>query len=249
MSFNKFLLSVSAAALLAGPAFADGGPVPEPAPPPPPPPPAEEESAPPPPPPAPAVYDWTGVYAGVQIGYAFGDADHTFIPPGAPPGDSSPDGILGGAHIGYQVQGGSWVYGIEGDFDYTDVNGEFVDTTGATSSGSTDINYQGTLRFRLGHAADRLLIYATGGAAFADVDYGGGPAPLPPCCGFTRTTFGWTAGGGGEYAFTDSLSARLEYRYTDYEPETDSLTPLFPGTKMEVDMALHTIYAGLTYHF
>lgn len=250
MSLKKFLLSISAAALLAGPALADGGPVPETPPPPPPPP---EEEPPPPPPPPPSVYDWTGAYMGVQIGYAWGSADHVFDF-AAPSDDSSPDGVLGGGHIGYQVQGGSWVYGIEGDFDYTGVDGEFINLSGATSSGTTDINYQGTLRFRLGNASDRLLVYATGGAAFADVDYGGGPGdpffgPAPFCCGFSKTAFGWTAGGGGEYAFADDVSGRIEYRYTDYGPENGNMVPDFPEVKMEVDMSLHTVYAGLTYHF
>lgn len=245
MSLNKFLISVSTAAMLASTAFADGGPVPEP-PPPPPPPPEEEPAAPPPPPPAPSAYDWTGVYLGVQIGYAWGDAEHTFDI--QTPGDSDPDGILGGFHIGYQTQGGAWVYGIEGDFDYTDVDGDFNNPGELGSSGSTDINYQGTLRFRLGHAADRLLVYATGGAAFADVDYGGGFSNSL-CCGFTKTTFGWTVGGGGEYAFTDALSGRVEYRYTDYGPERDALRPDLDNIDMTVDMSLHTVYAGLSYHF
>lgn len=250
MSLNKFLLTVSTAALLAGPALADGGPMAEPPPPPPPPPPAEEPA---PPPPAYSSHDWTGAYIGVQFGYAWGTADHTFAN-FAPSGDSEPEGFLGGVHVGLQRQDGSFVYGLEGDFDYMDVDGEFIDFSGAGSSGAAEFDYQGTLRLRLGYAVDLALLYITGGAAFAHVDYAGGPsgppdAPGPFCCGFSDTTLGWIVGGGGEYAFTDSLSARVEYRYTDYQSKNAGLPPLYPGVEMTVDMSSHTVYGGLSLHF
>jgi len=47
--------------------------------------------------------DWSGIYAGAQVGYAFGDADHRFSN-GAPAGDSDPEGMLGGVHAGVLLQ-------------------------------------------------------------------------------------------------------------------------------------------------
>ncbi|MGH8498727.1 MAG: outer membrane protein [Methylococcales bacterium] len=191
-------------------------------------------------------YDWSGLYIGGQVGYAWGNADHDFSN-GAPSDDSSPDGFLGGAHIGYLHQMDLLVLGLEVDVEGTDINGSFNNTTGGTSSGSTDINVQGSARARLGLAMDRWLPYITGGVAIADVDYGGGPAG-GPCCGYSKTSVGYTIGGGLEYAFTDSFSARVEYRFTDFGKESGGLSPTFPTVNMPVDLETHAVRFGISFH-
>lgn len=193
------------------------------------------------------VHDWSGLYAGVQVGYAFGDAKHTFSN-GAPSDDSEPEGVLGGAHLGVLLQSNQLVFGLEGDIELTDIDGSFNNTSGATSSGSTEIDLQGSVRARVGYAWDRFLPYVTGGLAVADVDYGGGPAG-GPCCGFSETALGWTIGAGVAYAFSNSVSARLEYRFTDYGKESGGLSPTFPGVTMSTDLETHTVMAGVSFHF
>jgi len=68
-----------------------------------------------------------------------------------------------------------------------------------------DLNFFGTVRGRLGYAFDRTLIYATGGFA-----YGGGDTNNNNVDGLFNNTgsndefkFGWTVGGGVEFAFTN----------------------------------------------
>lgn len=192
-------------------------------------------------------HDWSGFYAGLQVGYAFGDADHSFSN-GAPSDDSEPEGVFGGVHLGVLLQSNQLVFGIEGDFELTDIDGSFNNTSGINSSGSTEIDLQGSVRARLGYAVNRFLPYVTGGLAIADVDYGGGPAG-GPCCGYSKTALGWTVGAGVAYAFSNSVSARLEYRFTDYGTESGGLSPTFPGVTMKTDLETHAVMAGVSFHF
>ncbi|NJM35472.1 MAG: hypothetical protein HC850_13060, partial [Rhodomicrobium sp.] len=60
--------------------------------------------------------------------------------------------VLGGIHLGYNWQDGARVFGIEGDANLADE--DFRD-------------YLATLRFRLGHSFDNVLVYGTAGVAFA----------------------------------------------------------------------------------
>jgi outer membrane immunogenic protein len=192
-------------------------------------------------------HDWSGPYAGVQAGYAFGSADHAFDN-GAPSDSSDPEGFVGGVHAGFLFQSNAMVFGIEGDIEITDIDGSFQNATGISSSGSSEIDLQGSIRGKFGYAIDRFMPYVTGGLAIADVDYGGGPSG-GPCCGFSSTAYGWTIGGGVQYAFSDMVSGRLEYRYTDYGSESGSLSPAFPGVSMSTDLETHAIMAGVSIHF
>ena len=68
----------------------------------------------------PSYANWTGFYVGINGGYAWGDSEWTG---GAGNFKVAPNGWLGGGTIGYNFQTGTWVWGIEGDFDYVDLNG------------------------------------------------------------------------------------------------------------------------------
>src|SRR4029453_1285096 len=76
---------------------------------------------------------------------------------------------------------------------------------------------QGSIRLRLGIAFDRVLLYATGGAAFAGIEnvYTIG-LPVFLTESVSRTRSGWTVGGGLEYAVANNWSVRAEYRYSDF---------------------------------
>src|SRR5712692_3442762 len=71
-------------------------------------------------------FDWTGFYAGGQVGYAWGDA--TFFIPGilivpTVTAKIDPNGIFGGGHLGYNWQFGKLVAGIESDINARDIHG------------------------------------------------------------------------------------------------------------------------------
>ncbi len=185
------------------------------------------------PPPLP-VFTWTGLYIGGQVGYQWGTTGwdiHTDPPlPASLLGEPtySDQGVVGGGHIGFNYQVNQFVFGVEGDVEGTSYSGSLTQGSPSAVPGSeqntTRINIEGSIRGRVGWAWDRVLIYGTGGAAFADFrnafNISGVPAPIvgyPPF--FDSGSFGrvgWTAGGGVEYAIDPNWSVRAEYRYTDY---------------------------------
>src|SRR5262245_4141112 len=105
------------------------------------------------------IFDWTGFYVGVNGGYGWGTSRYEF--PAATNRFDVSGGIAGGT-VGYNYQVGQTVLGIEGDFDWQDVNGSAPCVAGVCQTKS---NWLATVRGRLGYAADRFMPYVTGGAA------------------------------------------------------------------------------------
>lgn len=204
------------------------------------------------PPPAPAAiaapFSWTGFYVGADVGGAWGPAKQTFSN-GAPTGDSNANGVIGGGYAGYNQQFGQMVVGLEGDVAASSVKGSFVNLGGATSVGGASFDWEGAVRARAGMAWDRALFYVAGGAAFADFNYKGGPAPGPACCGFSESRVGYTIGGGVEYAIMDNLIARVEYRYNGFGAAQGGLSPVFPAVIAKVDNGYNEVRAGLEWKF
>ncbi|MGH9434111.1 MAG: outer membrane protein, partial [Terriglobia bacterium] len=155
-----------------------------------------------------APFSWTGLYVGLNTGYGWAKATWGAFPFDAPEG-----GLLGGT-IGYNLQSGAWVWGIEGDFDANWVKGTDNTGVGACSGAvgcSTKDTWLGTLRGRLGYSWNLWLPYVTGGAVFTDVK-------MTPNGGSTATDdrVGWITGAGLEYALSGPWSAKLEYLYADF---------------------------------
>ncbi|HEY0293551.1 MAG TPA: outer membrane protein [Hansschlegelia sp.] len=191
--------------------------------------------------PAPAApvpsFSWTGAYAGVQAGYDWFDADNKvngFSP------QSKPDGFTVGGYVGYnqQLNGSPLVLGIE-----TDINYSGADSSrgfGAGSSVRNKIDFTGAVRGRIGYAFDRFLIYGAGGLAYADHDVkarGGGSDDT--------IAVGWTIGGGVEAALGDNVSARVEYRYSDFGTDSFSVA----GSRVKSDVTDNRVLLGVGYKF
>jgi outer membrane immunogenic protein len=154
-------------------------------------------------------FSWSGFYVGINGGYGWGtSAWSSAVTTGTP----KPTGGLVGGTLGYNYQIGTWVLGLEGDFDAawlkgTDGSGSGVCTGVGCQSNAT---WLATARGRIGYAWDRWLPFITGGAAFDSLK-------MTPAGGTstTQTKIGWTIGGGVEYAFYQAWSAKLEYLYAD----------------------------------
>jgi outer membrane immunogenic protein len=186
-------------------------------------------------------FSWTGGYIGLQLGYAWSNVDARdnilgVIPPSVSYGYDV-DGFIGGGHVGWNWQKDTVVFGLEADIEYTDLNDNSI---GAVHR--TDVNWMGSVRGRLGFAADRTLIYMTGGWAFADVDVRN--TAVPVAYGDIRN--GWTLGAGAEYAFADNLTGRLEYRYTDFGQDSARIVGV-GRDRSNLDM--HAIRTGLSLKF
>jgi outer membrane immunogenic protein len=194
----------------------------------------------PPPPSPPPVYNWTGCYLGVSAGGIWRQSDSTsisFVDGGsgaaaAVAAGSIPTAFndggsswLAGGQLGCNYQASNWVYGIETDMSGTKLDaGQTIATNVApffplTSSVSQDMTWIGTTRGRLGMAWGNVLVYGTGGAAYANVNHGytQSNVPLGPVAiavTDSATQFGWTAGGGLEVGF-GAWSLKGEYLYYD----------------------------------
>jgi outer membrane immunogenic protein len=184
----------------------------------------------------PAYANWTGFYVGINGGYAWGTSDWSGT---AGSFSTSPTGWLGGGTIGYNFQTGMWVWGLEADFDYVDLNGDL----GAVCLGcSVKDTWLATGRGRLGYAGwNNWLPYITGGAAFGDVK-----ASTPFGDG-SKTAWGWTVGGGLEWAFLANWSAKAEYLYVDLGSFTCGLA--CGAVDQSVDFKASIVRLGVNYRF
>ena len=177
--------------------------------------------------PAYTPYDWSGPYIGVHAGYGWGREDDnqsrlfTNIPARVAADKFDMNGFVGGAHAGYNYQIDQFVIGGEADIDYADLKGSHpYSYLGGFATGRLQMKseWQGSVRLRAGYAIDNLLLYATGGIAFANGKLSDrGRLFGPYASSDTNTHIGWTVGLGAEYAFTQNWIGRAEVRYSDFQ--------------------------------
>jgi outer membrane immunogenic protein len=204
-----------------------------------------------------AGYDWTGLYVGVFAGASNGTVDWTSQYDDedigeSPEGEFDVDGWLGGVAIGANLQTGMFVLGVEGDIAWADISGE-GDIVDSDSVASLNVDYIGTVRARAGVAFDSVLLYATGGFAYA-----GGSIGISEIDGTIDasedTTFtGYTVGVGAEVAVTENISIKGEYLYTALTADTTDFDAveynLGDDLHVDGDVDSHTFKIGLNYSF
>jgi outer membrane immunogenic protein len=191
---------------------------------------------------------FSGTYIGGQVGYLDHDATfHDEIAGGHESGDDN--SVTFGVYGGYNVQCGRVLYGIESDFNSADTDADWND-----SSLSSEMNWFGTLRGRLGIVhEDKALFYVTGGLAYADFDYSILDTTLPFSQSNGDTKFGWTIGGGIELIRDARWSIKAEALYVDLGKETVSYEFAGCGLTCEARVGYEndfwTARLGLAYHF
>lgn len=209
------------------------------------------------------VYNWTGFYVGGHVGYGWASDTETqlvgtlFFPAGTA-GTINSNGVLGGVQAGFNYQVSNWVFGVEGDFSWTNANGSTTGVStlfpGVTSTSTAQYDSYATVTGRVGYAWDNWLVYAKGGGAFARVEYGGssfvpGPGTLV-ANPISDTLSGWTAGGGLEYGFLNNWSAKAEYNYLDFGTTQRAFTVAgIVGPATNFDTHVHMVKFGLNYRF
>jgi len=164
-----------------------------------------------------AIYDWSGIYIGINAGYGTGFSNWSDGPVGTT-GAFPISGFLVGATLGANYQIGNYVFGIEADGGWSNITGNSGMTCGAIAavvpppvSCQTQSDWLATLRGRVGYAFDRFLIYGTAGGAFGDLQAG-----LNPPATFDRAIeAGIAAGAGIEFAITPNWTAKIEYLFVD----------------------------------
>jgi len=201
-----------------------------------------------PPPPAPVTPSWSGFYVGGHIGAAWQSVpDWSFVDPNQFPATFAPATLPGGSSSLFPVggfQGGynwqfapAWVLGVEGDISWTTLrdqrtinglfgkNATFCSACAVQMGASTD--WLASARGKLGFVAWNTLFYATGGAAWANVDYSANGsfnqfAIDQSTTSFTSIKSGWVAGAGAEWQIAPNLLVRAEYLYYSFPGTTGS---------------------------
>ena len=170
------------------------------------------------------ISNWSGFYLGGAANWDWGTFDE---------GDFNADGWGGTLFGGYNMQSGNIVYGVEADLA-TSNQSEVVFPNVKMEQG-----VNGSLRGRVGFAMDPVLLYGTAGLA--------GSKLVAKQAGDkdTQMGWGWTVGAGAEAMVTENISARLEYRYTDYGKQDFKLN----GATYERGFQENTVKVGLGVHF
>lgn len=178
------------------------------------------------------VYVWSGPYAGGFVGYNSANFDQS----GGASFDG--DGFVGGVYSGFNLQTDRFVYGLEADLGGSGVDADGFNVATGTAI-SADGNIFGSLRARAGVAVDPFLVFATAGVAVSRNELS--------LNGFSdkQTSVGYTVGGGVEAQITDSVTSRLEYRYSDYGSESYDLG----NTSVSSGFDEHSIRAGVALKF
>ena len=218
--------------------------------------------------------NWTGLHIGIQGGYTWSDmrwidsdADQfpeTGLDTSGPQVLSSQDmtGFFGGGEVGYDYQWHSWVFGIVGDFSYSEVVSKGFRAAEGPDDASTDFfhvrnDWAGSFGGRVGYAWNKFLFYGKGGGAVAHIKARQEHAEDL----FTAEDTRWApmVGVGLEYMITCHWSAKVEYEHDFYGTEAISGTLVEAidssgggGPEKEtydIDMTHNTVRFGLNYRF
>jgi outer membrane immunogenic protein len=170
-----------------------------------------------------AARGWQGPYAGVNLGYQWGDVSNS---------PAGPNGVMGGIQAGYNVQYGQFVFGGETDLQLTDADATFAPWKFSNP-------WFGSLRARAGFAMNNVLFYGTVGLAYGTLKMQNTLTRISEA----HTSAGWAAGGGAEVALMPNWSARAEYLYADLS----SSSFILDGTNHGIQSSL--IRLGINYRF
>ena len=169
-----------------------------------------------------------GFYAGATVGFGKGSFD-----------DLDTNGAVAGAYAGYNYHCGATVFGIEGDFLWSGMNGDETETiSGSDYTADISTKYLASIRGRLGIDVGSALFYGTAGLAFTSIEteiteVGVGTLSL------SDQDTGLVLGGGVEGMVSDSMSLRFEvlhYRF-DYEIAGEEFD--YNPTTVRVGGAIH----------
>jgi outer membrane immunogenic protein len=187
---------------------------------------------------APALYNWNGFYVGGSVGYgwehsAINSLDRAGLLIDTVSGDRT--GVFAGGQFGYNWQfAPNWLIGGEIDWNWSDIHGSIFacSATGCALSNNHTTDF-GTLRGRVGYVWNNVLLYGTGGVAFADANVNrtvtcvvagggvcpGGPSPSTLTGAVATATVlstGWAAGGGIEWGIAPNWTMKVEYLHLGF---------------------------------
>lgn len=171
--------------------------------------------------PLPVQRGWAGFYAGVNVGYQWGDVNRN---------PTQPSGVMGGVQAGYNWQQNQFVFGVETDLQVSGAEDTFAPWKFSNP-------WWGTLRGRAGVTWNQFLFYGTAGLAYGSIH--GQNLLLEE----NKLHGGWTAGVGAEVALNQMWTAKAEYLYVDLSQRLYTITGARNGLESNV------LRFGLNYRF
>jgi outer membrane immunogenic protein len=184
---------------------------------------------------APGYANWTGFYVGLNGGYGFGTS--TFSGGGATDSVKLKGAMFGGT-LGYNYQTGTWVWGLEGDYDISMMKGTPDGCTGCEVKNT----WLGTARARVGYAGwNNWMPYLTGGVAYSNIKLS------VPGTDFSKSSVGYVVGAGVEYAFLGNWSTKIEYLYAALGTATCPAATC--GADIDIKTQANIVRLGVNYRF
>jgi outer membrane immunogenic protein len=228
-------------------------------------------------PPTAPMFNWSGFYAGLNAGAAWGREDETLVLTGLWPTQPEftgiqaagsqgmhPSGFTGGGQLGFNIQSGPAVFGIEADINSLRLRGHrFIPNVPNASANTyslaatSETNWMATARGRAGFAIDRLLLFFTGGVAIIDDKFSQRLTQL----NFAFSESGSASatksvaiiGGGLEYALGNGWSFKGEYLYANLGALAFSSAGSAPFGAFTGDhsnkLKVEIVRAGINYRF
>jgi len=213
----------------------------------------------------PVIYDWTGIYGGVNLGAGLlqdqiTTTTTTALEPAGTQTKLSPFSVIAGAQAGFNYQIQQIVIGAEGTFTWSNISGRETAASPIPTVSETSIStprWYATATGKIGFAANDFLFYAKGGAAWMNVNYT--QTVSTAIVGISSQTIidtrsGFTVGGGIEYGITENLSGRVEYDYLNFGTKTYTFAnlntaPLPLVLPVSIRSSTSLITAGINYRF
>jgi outer membrane immunogenic protein len=216
-----------------------------------------------------STYNWSGAYVGATVGTGlinsavdsvsfYDDVDGLEYSGGLPGFSYNGAGIIGGGEFGYNWQSGGMVVGVEGDVSASNASASYTDLDHNFML-NTKLNWLSTARLRIGLPMDNILVYGTGGVAFAQVqtdltdNYPGDSTVYN--LSNTQSVVGWTVGAGIAAAINQHWVVKAEYLYADLGSHTFSYSedPTgdigWPLVSSPAKITSSVIRAGVAYKF
>src|SRR5215475_9151133 len=191
----------------------------------------------------PVLYNWSGLYLDANVGGAW--SNRTLNIAGTAWDDPGSTAFIGGFQLGYNLQAGHFLVGVEGDFDWA----SFGRPSFAVSSPLGPVQFSdrqkwiSTVAARFGFASGRLLAYGKVGGGWAQDD---AALNFPHGTNWagSNTNGGWLFGGGLEYGLKPHWTVKLEYDYLNLGNWT---TPTVPVVSWRRDTQM--VKLGMNYEF
>ncbi len=200
-------------------------------------------------PPAPAVYDWSGFYVGVNGGYGWDSEDWSFPNTNTIIGNNfTRSGGTAGGQFGWRTQAGWLVWGLDFQGNWADINGSTTTNFfGGTQFRNTTVNSYEAIAATAGYAMNNVLLYAKGGVAAVQSRFDTIHPNTPAISGGVNSSdWGGLLGAGIEYGLTANWTIGVEYNHI-FGGSQD--TGFSNGDTVRIGQSLDIVTARINYKF